>query len=158
EGREAHPSRGCRRLLRSPQPIACATMSIASLPMYDLPETGEATVALWRGLARHFRRAGIADVPEAMARKPKLPAHWLSPDLLFSQTCGYPFRRTVKDRVQLVATPCYAAEGCEGPTYRSVVVVPADSPARSLADLSGARVAFNGMDSQSGYNALRALV
>jgi ABC-type phosphate/phosphonate transport system substrate-binding protein len=126
--------------------------------MYDLPEAGQATAALWSGLARHFRRAGIEDVPETIARRPGLPDHWLSEDLLFSQTCGYPLRHAIRGRVQLVATPCYAAEGCEGPNYRSMIIVGAESTARSLGDLRGARVAFNAVDSQSGYNALRAVV
>ena len=133
-------------------------MSRASLPMYDLPEASAATEALWRGLARHFRRAGVAEVPEALSRRPLLPEHWLAPDLLFSQTCGYPFRRAIKDRVKLVATPCYAAPGCEGPSYRSLLMVKADSRFRAIEDLRGARVAFNSPESQSGYNALRFLV
>ena len=73
-------------------------MSIASLPMYDLPEAADATEALWRGLARHFAEAGIEDVPAEILRRPRLPDHWLAPDLLFSQTCGYPFRNAIKGR------------------------------------------------------------
>ena len=94
-------------------------MSRASLPMYDLPEASAATEAFWRGLARQFRRAGVAEVPEALSRRPLLPEHWLAPDLLFSQTCGYPFRRAIKDRVKLVATPCYAAP-CTVPPLEAV--------------------------------------
>ena len=36
---------------------------IASLPMYDLPETRSATDALWAGIARHLRAEGVAEVP-----------------------------------------------------------------------------------------------
>jgi ABC-type phosphate/phosphonate transport system substrate-binding protein len=133
-------------------------MSFATLPMYDLPEAAEATAELWHGLARHFRQSGIDDVPDDLTRKPELPAHWISPDLLFSQTCGYPLRHAVMGKLQLVATPCYDAAGCEGSSYRSILLVPASSHARSLAELRGARVAFNGTDSQSGYNALRFMV
>ena len=123
--------------------------------MYDLPEAAEATAALWHGLARHFREAGIEDVPSDFVRKPALPDHWLSPDLLYSQTCGYPLRHAIRGKVRLVATPCYEAPGCEGASYRSIVLVPKASSARTLADLRGARIAFNGADSQSGYNVLR---
>src|SRR4029077_15357307 len=83
---------------------------------------------------------------------------WLSDELLFSQTCGYPLTHALKGRVQLLATPCYSADGCEGASYCSFVIVPADSPATTLADLQGKRVAFNTPDSQSGMNALRALI
>jgi ABC-type phosphate/phosphonate transport system substrate-binding protein len=133
-------------------------MSIASLPMYDMPEAAEATEALWRGLARHFTEAGIEDVPAAILRRPRLPEHWLAPDLLFSQTCGYPFRNAIKGRVRILATPCYDAAGAEGPNYRSIVLVRANAREQSLAELKGATVAFNSTDSQSGYNALRFLV
>src|SRR5262249_37303706 len=83
---------------------------------------------------------------------------WFSGDLLFSQTCGYPLTHVLKGSVQLVATPCYETAGCEGPTYCSFVIVAADSPAASISDLYGKRVAFNTPDSQSGMNALRAVV
>jgi ABC-type phosphate/phosphonate transport system substrate-binding protein len=106
-------------------------------------------------LAKHFQAAGIEEVPDGLALNPLLPAHWLSPDLLFSQTCGYPLRHSIRDRVRLVATPCYAASGCEGAEYCSLVVVRTNAAVRSIADLHDARVAVNDKGSQSGYNALR---
>jgi ABC-type phosphate/phosphonate transport system substrate-binding protein len=133
-------------------------MPVASLPMYDLPELRAATDAWWEGLARAFRREGIADVPDSLDRRPAYHDVWLVPDLLFSQTCGYPLTHALAGRVELVATPCYAAEGCEGPSYCSFVVVKADSAASAIGDLRGARCAVNGVDSQSGYNALRSAV
>jgi ABC-type phosphate/phosphonate transport system substrate-binding protein len=133
-------------------------MKIATLPMYNPPEAPGASAALWQGLARHFRRAGIADVPDSLTFGPALPDHWYSPDLLFSQTCGYPLTHALKGRVQLLATPCYDAPGCEGASYRSYLVVPAESPVMSIADLRGRRAAFNTPDSQSGMNALRSVV
>jgi len=126
--------------------------------MYDLPEAAEATSALWRGLARHFRRAGLSDVPEALVSQPELPTHWLSPDLLFSQTCGYPLRHAVAGRVRVIATPCYSAFGCTGARYRSLLMVRQESKFHALPDLRGSRAAFNAPDSQSGYNALRCLI
>jgi ABC-type phosphate/phosphonate transport system substrate-binding protein len=133
-------------------------MSRASLPMYDLPELAGATAAFWNGLAGHLRHAGIAEVPHALVGSPIPPGHWLAPDLLLSQTCGYPLLHALKDRVRLVATPCYAAPGCDGPSYCSVIVVPRESSTITLCDLRGRRAAFNASDSQSGFNALRAAV
>ncbi len=133
-------------------------MSLASLPMYNPPEAPGASAALWQGLARHLSRAGIADVPDRVVAEPELPGHWLSSDLLFSQTCGYPLTHALSGRVQLLATPCYDAPGCEGSSYCSFLMVPADSPATSPADLRGKRAAFNTPDSQSGMNALRAVI
>ena len=133
-------------------------MAIASLPMYDLPELRAATDAWWQGLARAFRREGIADVPDSLDRRDAYHDVWLARDLLFSQTCGYPLTHALAGRVELVATPCYAAEGCEAASYCSLVVVGVDSTARAIEDLRGQRCAVNGLDSQSGCNALRALV
>jgi ABC-type phosphate/phosphonate transport system substrate-binding protein len=130
---------------------------LASLGMYDLPEARGATTAWWQGLARAFRAEGIADAPEQLTANPEYPAHWLRPDLLFGQTCGYPLTHALAGKVRLVATPCYAARGCFGSSYCSLLIVAEDSAAATLEDLRGRRCAFNGPESQSGYNALRAM-
>jgi ABC-type phosphate/phosphonate transport system substrate-binding protein len=133
-------------------------MALASLPMYDLPELRAATDAWWQGLAQAFRRAGIADVPDTLDRRPGYQEAWLSPDLLFSQSCGYPLTHALAGRVRPVATPCYAAAGCAGPSYCSFILVGAEHPAAEVGDLRGSRCAVNATDSQSGFNVLRALV
>lgn len=133
-------------------------MNVASLPMYDLPELREATDSWWRGLARAFRDAGIQGVPEALDRGDDYRAIWRRPDLVFSQTCGYPLMNGLRGRVRLVATPCYRAPGCEGANYCSFVVVRNDGAFDEIEGLRGARCAVNNPDSQSGYSALRALV
>ena len=133
-------------------------MSLASLPMYDLPELRAATDAWWRGLARSFEREDIAKLPDSLDRRESYQDVWLAPDLLFSQTCGYPLTHALAGRVELVATPCYRADGCDGPNYCSFLIVGAESRARGIGDLRGLRCAVNGLDSQSGYNALRSVV
>jgi ABC-type phosphate/phosphonate transport system substrate-binding protein len=62
------------------------------------------------------------------------------------------------DRVRLVATPRYAAPGCEGASYRSAIVVREDDPAETLADLRGRRCVINERSSNSGVNMLRASI
>lgn len=131
---------------------------IVGLPMYAMPELASITRDWWRGLQRHFMRAGIGEVPGELAMPADLEAHWLASRLLFTQTCGYPLTHALAGKVQLVATPCYLAPGCEGSTYRSVVVVRDGDAIRDLADLRGKRVAYNSRDSQSGYNTLRHLL
>ena len=126
--------------------------------MYGLPEVAGATAAWWQGLARAFRAEGVAEVPEYLSAQPTLPDHWLQPDLLFSQTCGYPLTHALAGRVRLVATPAYAARGCTGTSYCSLLIVAEDNAAARLEDLRGCRCAFNNPDSQSGYNVLRAMV
>ncbi|WP_165492833.1 phosphate/phosphite/phosphonate ABC transporter substrate-binding protein [Lichenihabitans psoromatis] len=127
-----------------------------SLPMYRAPAGAEH--AFWGGLRRHLISAGFDDVPERPAEPEDLDAHWLDPDLLLSQTCGFPLTHALAGRVQLLGAPCYAAAGCDGVFYRSLVVVRQGEPARTIGDLRGRRVAYNSIDSQSGYNTLRALV
>ncbi|MEX0808643.1 MAG: PhnD/SsuA/transferrin family substrate-binding protein [Dongiaceae bacterium] len=130
----------------------------AGLPMYDLPELRAVTDAFWTQLASHMRAEGINDVPLRLEHPIDCEAHWLEPGLLLSQTCGFPLRHCLRDRVTYVATPSYAVEGCGRGTYRSAIIVRADAPIGRLDDLRGATAAFNDMQSQSGMNALRAAV
>ena len=131
-------------------------MTVAGLPMYDLPELHPATNAWWSGLARAFRREGIKDVPDRLTREQFTEAVWQRPDLLLSQICGYNRIDKWRERLTYVATPCYTAPGCHGPQYRSLIVVPANAPAGTLEDLRASRCAINGYASHSGCNALRA--
>ena len=123
--------------------------------MYDTPERASARDAWWAGLRRHWRAAGLRGIPDRADMPEDLYALWLSPDLFFAQTCGYPLTHRLKDRVTLVATPCYAADGCVGSTYCSVIVARRDSDVHGLDDVAGKVAAINGYDSQSGWNALR---
>ncbi len=130
----------------------------ASLPMYDLPLLRQATDAWWSGLARHCEAAGLDGVPTDLTRPDDLMDHWTAPNLLLSQTCGYPLTHALAGMVQIVATPCYDAPGCRGAEYSSLVLVAAESEAADLSDLRGKRCAVNCYTSQSGCNALRPLV
>ena len=130
----------------------------ASLPMYDLPEVREWTDRLWASIAEELRESGVAGVPDALERPSDRHDAWRRDGLLFSQSCGYPAATTFRDVLRVVATPHYAAPGCEGPRYSSVVVARETSRVVALEELRGAVCAFNSRDSQSGYNALRALV
>lgn len=134
---------------------------LASLPMYDLEPLRQATDTWWGGIAAALRRQGFAETPEALARDGGFGdrfVQWASPDLLLSQTCGYPLTHDFADKLRLVATPLYRAEHCAGPRYCSVVVVASGHPAVTVDDLRGSHVAVNGFDSQSGFNSLRGLV
>jgi ABC-type phosphate/phosphonate transport system substrate-binding protein len=138
--------------------IVCARVRIAELPWYDLEELTTATDAWWRGIAGHLRRLGVEAVPDHLTRAGSHVARWQHPDLLLSQACGYDVLYDAAADIVPVATPCYAAEGCEGPRYRSIVVVRSDRPWRCIADLRGQRAAVNEATSHSGTNALRSVV
>lgn len=126
--------------------------------MYDPPELRPAVDEWWRGLARAFRAEGIGDVPERLDRDLAFDALWSAPDLLFAQACGFPLTGRWSDRLHYLATPRYAAPGCEGSSYCSFIVVPAESAAQCVEDLRGARCSINSRISHSGFNALRAHV
>jgi ABC-type phosphate/phosphonate transport system substrate-binding protein len=133
-------------------------MMIASLPMYDLPELRTATDAWWSGMAAALRRAGIDAVPDQLTRVYNVATVWRGPNLLLSQTCGYPLVRDMAGILQPVATPIYNAPGCDGPNYSSAIVASAEQSADDISALRGGVCAVNGRDSQSGYNCLRAVL
>ena len=119
---------------------------IASLPMYDWPELREATDAWWAGIARHL------GVNRQLHRDTDHTAPWRQTDLLFSQTCGYPFTHEFRGKLKLVATPHYAVDGCVGPNYQSIVFA---RRAASLGNFRGTIAAVNNPDSMSGMLALQ---
>jgi ABC-type phosphate/phosphonate transport system substrate-binding protein len=131
---------------------------LAELPWYDLPELVPATDLWWLGIASHMRAAGLPAVPDRLEREGSYLERWRQPELLLSQACGYDVLYDHADELEPIATPCYAAEGCEGPRYRSLVLVRADRPFRTLTELRGGRVAINQASSHSGTNALRPLI
>ncbi len=132
-------------------------MSLAAMPMYDFDELRPATDALWAAIATRLHAQWII-APAALTRGPPPHDLWSDPNLLLGQTCGYPLVTSLKNRVSLLATPSYTAPGCEGPNYRSAIVVHASNPAATLADLRGARCAINDPESNSGMNMLRAAI
>ncbi|WP_119272674.1 phosphate/phosphite/phosphonate ABC transporter substrate-binding protein [Taklimakanibacter deserti] len=120
---------------------------IVSLPMYDWPEIGEATDAFAQGVLRH-----LGGESPRLDRNPDYFALWRRPDLVFSQTCGYPFTHEFRGRLSYVATPHYAAPGCAGAQYSSFVFA---RERRPLAQFRASRAAVNNPDSMSGMLALK---
>ncbi len=126
---------------------------IASLGMYDFGPAQVANDRLWALIRTGLRGRGV-DAPEALTRGEQAYWDaWTSPDLILSQTCGYPFRARLQGKVTYVGTPDYAVEGCTPGYYRSVFVARADDPRQSLAEFDGARLAYNEPLSQSGWAA-----
>lgn len=126
--------------------------NVVDFPMYAVNH--EETRALWLALREILAARGVA-VADLPARWPRdeLLNHWRDPQLLLSQTCGYPLVTRLAD-VQIVGCFHYAAEGCEGANYRSLLVSQEANQHRTLADFRHRRAVCNSPDSQSGYNAL----
>ena len=133
-------------------------MSLASLAMYISPApVKEATALLWQALGARLRSYGL-DAPEALDQEIGYAQAWTQPGLLLGQTCGYPYIKHLRGKVQLVATPVYGLPGCDGPLKCSFIIVNANSPVETIDQLRGARAAINEPGSNSGYNLFRAFV
>ena len=126
---------------------------IASLGMYDRAEIAGANDRLWVGIRDGLRARGIP-APDALTRGDSAywPV-WQAADLVFSQTCGFPFRAKLHDHVTLIGIPDYGVMGCDPGFYCSVYVARKDDPRSTLAEFSGARFAYNEALSQSGWAA-----
>ena len=126
---------------------------IASLGMYDFGSAQAANDRLWRLVRDGLRGRGVS-APDSLTRgEHAYWDAWQSPELLLSQTCGYPFRARLHGSVTYVGTPDYGVEGCAPGHYRSVFVARGDDARQSLADFDGARFAYNEGLSQSGWAA-----
>ena len=119
---------------------------IASLPMYDRPETQEANDRLWAGV-----RDRLGFGPERHTRDDDLWPQWEHPELVLSQACGLTLPLGLAEKVSLVAAPVNDLPDCPEGCYYSVVVCRRDDPRREFAAFDGAAFAYNSRDSQSGY-------
>lgn len=123
---------------------------VAGLSMYTTPGlVAEASAQLTeRVLVRLGREMQSSQPVELMQQ-------WLSPQLLFAQTCGYPLMHSLKGKVQLIATPCYDLPGCQDNLHCSWLIVREDDPRQSLPEFYDSVAALNGYDSNSGMNLFR---
>ncbi len=119
---------------------------LMTLPMYDYPEWRSATDAWAKALAE---RAGC---PVTLSRPEDFADAWSRSDLVFSQTCGYPFTHAFRGQLSLVGTPRYGVPGCEGHRYSSFVFA---RERRATGDYRGSVAAVNTPDSMSGMLALK---
>lgn len=126
---------------------------IASLGMYDAPPLQAPNDALWGAVRDGLRRRGVS-APDALTRGAAAywPA-WQAPDLVLSQTCGFPYRARLYGKVTLIGTPDHGIEGCAPGHYCSVLVGREDDPRQDLAAFDGATLAYNEAMSQSGWAA-----
>jgi len=124
----------------------------ASLPMYNLPEMRPVNAALWDALRGLLAEAGVGGLPETLDfARPPVPEH-IGPEVVFSQTCGYPLETIYRGQAIKLGTPCYGVRGCDGPTHCGLFVVPAGSRAESVEDLRGGTFLLNSRHSNSGMN------
>lgn len=92
---------------------------------------------------------------------------WLHPGLLFGQTCWGPMETWLAGHVRVIGQPSYdGIKGGSGESYSSAIVMRRGDAGRDVAPpagngpslpldlLRGARLAYNDLDSMSGYRGL----
>ena len=122
--------------------------------MYARPELAKALAAFWDLIRHELGERGV-DAPERLTEDGHGNDFWLRPDLVLGQACGYPYRVLLHGKVGMVGAFDHGLEGCAPGQYNSVLVVHKDSAFGSLEDLDGTRLAYNSIESQSGYQGPR---
>jgi ABC-type phosphate/phosphonate transport system substrate-binding protein len=120
--------------------------------MYNLPEMRSANALFWDALHGLLAESGLRDLPETLAFERPPVSDRIGPEVLFSQTCGYPLETIFSGQVIRLGTPSYDVPGCDGPTHCGLFVVPAGSSAEKLSDLAGGVFLLNSRHSNSGMN------
>lgn len=123
-----------------------------AFPMYAVDRAD--TEALWQAVNHLLVARGVTVNEPFGLPESDLLVHWQQPDLILSQTCGYPLVTRLPD-VQVVGAFHYAAPGGEGILYRSFLVAREADKQLTVADFRGRQLVCNSSDSQSGYNVLR---
>lgn len=132
---------------------------IASLPMYDRPETRAAWDQLWtlsvteaRNRADNLGMPPPA-VPDCLSWDVGHADHWLAADLALSQACSLPYRTRLHNKVTLLGAFDFGLTGCPPGYYNSILVMRKDDPRHAPGDWPGLTLAYNAPDSQSGWAA-----
>jgi ABC-type phosphate/phosphonate transport system substrate-binding protein len=120
------------------------------LLMYTAPEPIRLANERW--ISRILEHLGHSRLNAASLSLPEL---WLSPDLLLTQTCGYPLMTLLRDQVRIVGRPRYELPDASAGHHCSLILSCTDDNRRTLADFRGSRGVINSEDSNSGMNLLR---
>ena len=124
----------------------------ASLPMYDLPEMARANESFWRVLRELLVRRGLDVGDSPLNEGPRADPDRMDTNVVFTQICGYPLFKYLRGQGHVLATPCYAMAGCDGPYHRAFFLVRAEEHASQLNDLRGRVFGCNSLRSNTGMN------
>jgi ABC-type phosphate/phosphonate transport system substrate-binding protein len=128
---------------------------IATLSMYDWPETRHALEKLWNLIANELEAIGITPASSLAKENEQFPL-WTSSDLLIGQTCGWPYANHLRGKAVPFARFDYGLDKVPPGFYRSVYIGRSKSDAEHLTSAGSlakcASFAVNGLDSQSGFH------
>ena len=129
---------------------------VTSTRMYN---AAPAVEGAWRALFQRLFADCALDVQFIEHGYPQpIDTLWSDPRLFSAFMCGWPFART-HGRMQPIAVPVPAPSRYEGlPRYCSEFLVRGESGWASVEATFGHRIGWMARDSQSGYNAPRALL
>ncbi|NVZ70215.1 phosphate/phosphite/phosphonate ABC transporter substrate-binding protein [Pseudomonas costantinii] len=122
----------------------------AELLMYVAPEQVQQANQQW--LALIFERLNLR---RRDAGHLDLHGLWLAPELLVTQTCGYPLMTQLRGQVRVIGRPRYELTHSSNGGHCSLLLTHDDNPCTTLADFYNSRGVINGHDSNSGMNLLR---
>lgn len=122
----------------------------AELLMYVAPQQVQQANEQW--LTRILQRLGATRLS---AEHLDLRSLWRAPQLLLTQTCGYPLMTELRGQVQLIGRPRYELPHSSAGEHCSLLLTRDDNPRTALANFYDSRGVINGQDSNSGMNLLR---
>jgi len=122
----------------------------AELLMYVAPDHIHQANQQW--LARILERLGLS---RRNADHLDLHGLWLAPELLVTQTCGYPLMTQLRGQVRIIGRPRYELPHSSGGEHCSLLLTRDDNSRTTLAQFYDSRGVINGHDSNSGMNLLR---
>lgn len=126
------------------------SQGFAELLMYVAPQRVREAQEQWLTRVLEILSATRLD-----AQALDLKELWLSPQLLMTQTCGYPLMKILRGQVQVVGRPVYQLPHSSGGNHCSLIVARADDPRQRLEDFRGSHGLLNAQDSNSGMNLFR---
>ncbi len=122
----------------------------AELLMYVAPPRIRQAQEQWLS-----RVLDILGVQRLDAQDLELKALWLSPQLLLTQTCGYPLMTELQGKVQVVGRPVYQLPHSANGNHCSLLIAREDDLRRALVEFRGSHGLLNSRDSNSGMNLFR---
>jgi len=129
---------------------------IASLPMYDWPEIRNHIDQFWQKMATAL--LPMCELTPMTLSRTDIHEQWQRDDLLLSQTCIYPLVTELPSSTVVVGTPTYDVEWSLHGQYASVVLIGKTDGRNTLSSFNGSTLAYNSINSQSGFNALKSLL